>query len=67
MRSINILFRLYEINLGDIKSFPKSNINLNEETIKKLEDEKYKYEVKLIGRKIEKDEKINTYRKILLK
>jgi hypothetical protein len=36
-------------------------MNLDEETIRNLEDEKYKYEVKLIGRKLDKEEKLSSY------
>ena len=55
------IYSLYEIDLGKIKSFPKLNINLHEEKLKILKENKdYEYDVSIIGRKINlKDENLN--------
>jgi len=60
-----ILLRIFEIDLGNIKSFPK--ININTDSLRKLSNlSEYEYEVSLVGKRIsdsDEEVRLNDYSK----
>jgi hypothetical protein len=52
----SLYLRLYEIKLGDIHSFPGMEGNIKHSLDSLKEDENFKYEVSLLGKRIEETE-----------